>query len=208
MIIWYVFQAFVLATAISFAGSIQLGPVNFGTIRTALQYNKKSAILFGFGGSLPELFYSALAIGSSNFLARYEHLNGYLKYLTIGVLFVFGMYLILQKPTEAGNGSQLKKGNHMWLGMSFGILNPQLYPFWLFVITNLRSNGLLTNESWPVQVAFVIGTAAGAFLLQYLVAVVTSKKRQFVYMKMTKNYNKVLGSILLAVAIFQLVINL
>ena len=206
--IWHIFQALILSTAISFAGSIQLGPVNFGTIRTALRYNKKSAILFGFGGSLPELFYSALALGSSNLLSRYEYLDDYLKYLTIGVLFIFGIYLIFQKPTEASEKDSPDKGNHVWRGMGFGILNPQLYPFWLFIITNLRSNNLLTDERWPVQAAFVIGTAAGAFLLQYLVAVVTSKKREFVYMKLTKNYNKILGAVILAVAVFQLVINL
>jgi tRNA1(Val) A37 N6-methylase TrmN6 len=58
-----------------------------------------------------------------------------------------------------------------------------------------------------VQAAFVFGTAAGAFLLQYMVAVFTSKKREFVYMKLTKNYNRVLGAIILGVAVFQIVIN-
>jgi threonine/homoserine/homoserine lactone efflux protein len=207
MNLWFIIQAFFLAAVISFAGSVQLGPVNFGTIKTALEYNKKSAILFGFGGSLPELLYSALAIGSSNLLSKYDQLDTYLHYLTIGVLFIFGIYLIFQKPAEVSNKNSLKKGNHVWLGLSFGILNPQLYPFWLFIITNLRSNNLLSDESWPVQAAFVLGTAAGAFLLQYIVAVFTSKKREFVYMKLTKNYNKVLGAIILGVAVFQIVIN-
>ena len=209
MIAWHILEAFFLATAISFAGSVQLGPVNFGTIQMALNKNQRSAILFGFGGSLPELLYCGLAFGSSNLLSRYEGLEDYLKYVTIGILFVFGMYLVLQRPAEGGKPTFKKtNGKEVWLGITFGLFNPQLFPFWLFVITYLRSNNFITNPSWLVQGAFVIGTAAGAFLLQYIVAVVTSRKREFLYMKLTTNYNKVLGGIILAVALITLVINL
>lgn len=208
MIFWHILEAFVLALAISFAGSVQLGPVNFGTIQTALNKNKRAAILFGFGGSLPELLYCGLAFGSSNLLSRYEGLEDILKFATTGILFVFGLYLVLQKPSEGGSKTFDKSGKEVWLGMTFGLLNPQLYPFWLIVITYLRSNNLVTSPSWFVQGAFVIGTAAGAFLLQYLVAVVTSQKREFLYMKLTTNYNKVLGGIILTVALITLVINL
>lgn len=206
--IWSILEALVIATAISFAGSVQLGPVNFGTIHTALHKNKKAAITFGFGGSLPELLYCGLAIGSSNFIAQYEGLEDYLKYLTIGVLFLFGTYLIFQKATSEYKHKSEKKGKELWLGATFGLLNPQLYPFWLFIITYLRTNSILENDRWPVQVAFVIGSALGAFLLQWLVAEFTTRKREFIYLRLTKNYNKVLGAIIIAIAVFQLVINL
>ena len=209
MIAYDIIEAFILATVISFAGSVQLGPVNFGTIQRALNKNKKSAILFGFGGSLPELLYCGLAFGGSNLLSRFEGIEVYLKYVTTGILFVFGMYLMLQKPSrgEVKNLSE-SNGKEVWLGMTFGLLNPQLFPYWLFIITLLRSHNLITNPSWFVQGAFVVGTAAGAFLLQYLVAVITSKKREFLYEKLTVNYNKVLGGVILAVALITLVINL
>ncbi len=209
MIVYDIIEAFFLATAISFAGSVQLMPVNFGTIQRALNKNKKSAILFGFGGSLPELLYCGLAFGGSNLLSRFEGLEDYLKYVTTGILFVFGMYLMLQKPSRGGmkNLSE-SKGKEVWLGMTFGLFNPQLFPYWLFVITYLRGQNLITNPSWFIQGAFVIGTATGAFLLQYLVAVFTSAKREFLYEKLTTNYNKVLGGIILAVALVTLVINL
>jgi threonine/homoserine/homoserine lactone efflux protein len=208
MIAWHILEAFLLATVISFAGSVQLGPVNFGTIQTALNKNKKAAILFGFGGSLPELLYCGLAFGSSNLLSQYEGLEAYLKYVTTGILFVFGIYMMFQKPSKGGKKTDQKSGKEVWRGMTFGLLNPQLYPFWLIIITNLRSYDLVTSPSSYVQVAFVVGTAAGAFLLQYVVAVVTTLKREYVYMKLTTNYNKVFGGIILAVALVQLVINL
>jgi len=206
--IWSILEALVIATAISFAGSVQLGPVNFGTIHTALHKNKKAAITFGFGGSLPELLYCGLAIGSSNFISQYEGLEDYLKYLTIGVLLLFGTYLIFQKATSEYKHKSEKKGKELWLGATFGLLNPQLYPFWLFIITYLRTNSILENDTWPVQVAFVVGSALGAFLLQWLVAEFTTRKREFIYLRLTKNYNKVLGAIIIAIALFQLVINI
>ncbi|MCE7994144.1 MAG: LysE family transporter [Roseivirga sp.] len=208
MIIWHIFEAFFLATLISFVASIQLGPVNYGTIRTALNKNKKAAILFGFGGSLPELLYCSLAFGGSNLLIQYEGLGDYLKYLTIGVLLVFGIYTFFQKPSEGGSKTDQKSGKEVWRGMTFGLLNPQLFPYWLFVITLLRGYNLVTSPSWFVQGAFVVGTAVGAFLLQYLVAVVTTRKREFIYTKLTTNYNKVFGTILIALALATLVIDL
>lgn len=208
MIVWQIFEAFLLAGLISFGGSVQLGPVNFGTIQTALNKNKKAAILFGLGGSLPELLYCGLAFGSSNLLSQYEGLEDYLKYLTTGILLVFGIYMILQKPSDGSTKTDQRTGREVWRGMTFGLLNPQLYPFWLIVITNLRSYDLVTSPSVYVQAAFVIGTAAGAFLLQYIVAVVTSRKREFVYTKLTTNFNKVFGGIIIAAALVQLVVNL
>lgn len=206
--IWSVLEALLLATAISFAGSVQLGPVNFGTIHTALHKNKKAAILFGLGGSLPELLYCGLAIGSSNFISQFEGLESYLKYLTTGVLFLFGIYLLFQKAASGHKSNKSKKtGKEIWMGATFGLLNPQLYPFWLFIITYLRSNSILENTSWPSQVAFVLGSALGAFLLQLLVAEFTTRKREFIYLRLTKNYNRVLGIIIIAIAVFQLVIN-
>jgi len=205
--LWAVFSSLLLATAISFAGSVQLGPVNFGTIHTALNKDKQSAIRFGFGGSLPELLYCGLAFASANLLGRFEGFQDTLKYLTIGILLVFGTYLIFQKSSTTSK-RRFRKGNELWLGFTFGLLNPQLYPFWLFVITNLKTNNILVPNHWMVEVAFVLGTALGAFLLQYLVAEFTSRKREFIYMRLTKNYNKVLGAIVIGIALIQLLLNL
>ena len=206
MLISIVYALFI-STAISFAGSVQLGPVNFGTIYTALHKNKKAAILFGFGGSIPELLYCGLAFGSSNLLAQFEGLNDYLKYLTSAVLFIFGTYLLFQRTASGSSNVNIKEGKEVWRGALFGLLNPQLFPFWLFIITNLRSNQVLTALDWPQQLAFTIGAALGAFLLQLIVAEIASRKREFIYLRLTKNYNKVLGAVILTVAIIQLVIN-
>ncbi len=206
--LWAVFSSLLLATVISFAGSVQLGPVNFGTIHTALNKDKKSAIRFGFGGSLPELFYCGLAFASANLLDRFESFQDTLKLLTIGVLLIFGTYLMFQKSSSQASNQKLKRGNEVWVGATFGLLNPQLYPFWLFIIANLKTNQILTSSHWLVVSAFVIGAALGAFLLQYLVAEITSRKREFLYKRLTKNYNKVLGAIILGIAILQIIFNL
>ena len=207
MSLFLVIKAFLLAVGISFCGSVQLGPVNFGTIHTALNKHKNAAIRFGFGGSLPELLYCALAFGSAGILEQFGLFQDYLKYLTSGILFVFGLVLIFQKSGDGKRSYQAKDGNEIWWGATFGLFNPQLYPFWLFIIAYLKSNDIHHFTSLSTQVAFTMGTAVGAFVLQYLVAVLASKNRAFIYTKITKNYNKVLGAVIIAVAIIQLVIN-
>jgi len=208
MIVLLILQAFGIATLISFAGSVQLGPVNFGTIQTALNKDLKSALLFGFGGSLPELLYCGLAFGGSNLLAKYEGLDQYLQYSTTAILLIFGIYLLLKKASTMDSQKSQKAGKEIWMGITFGMLNPQLFPFWLIVISNLRSYNILVDDNFFIQGAFVLGTACGAFILQYAVAFITTKKKAFLYTKLTKNYNKVLGSIIIAVALIQLIINL
>mgnify|MGYP001075604809 CR=1 FL=1 len=201
-----VLYALLLATMISFAGSVQLGPVNFGTIHTALQKNKRAARLFGLGGSLPELLYCGLAFGGSNLLAQFEGLNDTLKYLTSAVLLAFGIYLLFQKPSSSKSKINIKEGREVYRGALFGLLNPQLFPFWLFIITYLRSNQILKADVWPKQLGFIFGAALGAFLLQLVVAEVASRKREFIYLKLAKNYNKVLGCLILVVAVAQFVL--
>ncbi len=201
-----VLYALLLATMISFAGSVQLGPVNFGTIHTALQKNKRAARLFGLGGSLPELLYCGLAFGGSNLLAQFEGLNDTLRYLTSAVLLVFGIYLLFQKPSSSKSKINIKEGREVYRGALFGFLNPQLFPFWLFIITYLRSNQILKADVWPEQLAFIFGAALGAFLLQLIVAEVASRKREFIYLRLAKNYNKVLGCLILVVAFAQFVL--
>lgn len=207
MIVLLIIKAFLLATAISFAGSVQLGPVNFGTIHTALNKHKNAAIRFGFGGSLPELLYCALVFGSAGLLERFGLFQDYLKYLTSGILFVFGLVLIFQKSGNGKRNYQIKDGNELWWGATFGLLNPQLYPFWLFIIAYLKSNNIHQFSTLSTQIAFAIGATVGAFILQYLVAVLAAKNKAFIYNKVAKNYNKVLGAVIIAVAIIQLVIN-
>ena len=90
--------------------------------------------------------------------------------------------------------------------MLFGLFNPQLLPFWLFVISFLSSNGILVSASIWDQVAFSLGTMTGAFLLQWLVAEFTSRKREFIFLKLSKHYNKVLGGLILLVALLQLLL--
>lgn len=199
-----VLKSFLLATLISFAGSVQLGPVNFGTIHTALNKNKSSAILFGFGGSLPELLYSGIALWGASLVFQFEEIQVYLKFITSAILMMFGLVLIFQKSADPAKVYKIRKGNYMIAGALFGLLNPQLLPFWLFVISYLASNEILINQSFSDKAAFSVGTMFGAFLLQWLVAEITSRKRAFVFHRLNKNYNKILGSIILLVAIFQL----
>ncbi len=208
MVVFLILQAFLLATVISFAGSVQLGPVNFGTIQTALNKDLKSALRFGFGGSLPELLYCGLAIGGSNLLEKTEGLGDTLKYVTSAILFIFGIYLLLQKPKEGGFKEKKGTGNEIWMGMTFGLFNPQLFPFWLIIITNLRSYNIMVSDLMAEQVAFAVGTAFGAFLLQYLVAVITIKKRDFLFSKVSTNFNHILGVIIIGVGLLQVILTL
>ncbi len=168
---------FIITLFISFIGSIQLGPVNVSVINAAVLKKYKSALYIGFGGALPELFYSTLAIQSLSFINQYHFIQEYLSYICIPLFFILGIYFLFKKPEininidleVHNNKSKISNLKSMFLGFSLGLFNPLLLPFWLMVINMYDQNQLILIHTILGKLAFVLGTAVGAFLLQYCI---------------------------------------
>ena len=79
---------------VSFLGSLQLGPVNLSVIRTTLTSSIRQAKWVAFGGVVPEIIYSFLALqissisGFSDSLLNYKWLVGAF-FMLIGVYYFF-----------------------------------------------------------------------------------------------------------------------
>jgi threonine/homoserine/homoserine lactone efflux protein len=88
--------AFLFAAVISFWGSLQLGPVNVCVIETALSYGKRQALIVAFGGILPELIYSTLAVFGANWLVQYPQFTLIFGWIIVLLLFSLGIYYLLK----------------------------------------------------------------------------------------------------------------
>ena len=196
--------AFFLAAAISFWGSLQLGPVNVCVIQTALAHGKRQALIVATGGALPEIIYSSLAVAGATIIEQYPSLMHGFSWAVIVLLFILGIYYFFKPYHEIK--VKPSQGAGFAKGFLLAILNPQLMPFWLGVLVYMRGyvnfyNGTLFSP----YIAFVIGTAAGAWALLF-----TFTKLAIAYKKKLKeilhhNLNRIVGGLFIILAIVELV---
>jgi threonine/homoserine/homoserine lactone efflux protein len=160
LLLW--FFIFFFTAAVSFAGSLQAGLVNVSVVRTALTRNRQTALWLAAGGSLPEMLYAWLAVLAGNLVLMYpgvflwaDRLAGFV-FLGLGILY-------LRRPSKVVNTGEISSGSAFWQGLGLGLVNPQLFVFWLGVFVYL--NTLVMLDSRWLLGAFVAGTAFGAFVL-------------------------------------------
>jgi threonine/homoserine/homoserine lactone efflux protein len=174
-----------LTLIISFIGSVQLGPVNITVIRSAIQRNYKSAIFIGLGGALPELIYSALALRGANFLEKFPLVIDALFIICIPLFIGLGIYILFKNSqrkaddnsfhTSEKNNTEKSTISSIGIGFGIGLLNPMLLPFWMVVLSMYHQYNLMLIPSKMLELSFVLGTALGAFLLQFLIVVFLRK---------------------------------
>lgn len=200
----------IVASAVSFVGSLQLGPVNLYVINTVLHQSKKSAMWVAIGGCVPEFIYCALAVYASSFLNENKLIQQLLSIIFIVVLVCIGIVLLLKKqknntlPTTVVAAPQ-SAIESMGKGFGLAALNPQLLPFWIFVQVYFNSTTLLQLTSNTANIAYVIGAGAGALAL-LLTLITLVQKHKAVFLKYINHiyYYKVLGILFLSIAAQQL----
>ena len=174
-----VFIAFGVAVFFSFIGSVFLGLVNAAVIDTAINRSEKSALWLAFGGVLPEIPYTLIAIFGTSYIAILE---GYKMEMSIGMGIVFiliGLSYMLKKKQEIKAQNVIQTGAlaNFSKGFLLAIANPQLIFYWsgyLIVFqTGTFSNGkpffTFTDSVWdPTKWSFAIGASAGAFLILFI----------------------------------------
>ncbi len=162
---------FALTTGISFLGSLQAGLVNVAVIRTALTRGRKAALWLALGGSLPEMLYAGLAAVAGDFINQYAWLGRYMDYGVIAVFLAMGVSMILQKPkpVSVNPESDATARRAFWKGLALGLINPQLFPFWLGVYV-YANRTLFPLQNLLFQLSFMSGAAFGAWLLLSVLA--------------------------------------
>jgi threonine/homoserine/homoserine lactone efflux protein len=195
---------FLLTALISFAGSLQVGPVNYFVMETGLRQNKTAAILVAIGGSIPEFIYSVLAITIGISLQQTPAFFLAFEWITIALLIALSIYYFLKKVAQNTQPRISKKGSFL-KGFTLGLLNPQLLPFWLVVYTSFFTSTGLSITSFPQQLAFILGTGIGAFGLHLcLIYLVQTNKERLVKWLAFPYFNRFLGGFFLLLAFVQI----
>ena len=208
---------FLVAAGLSFFGSVFLGLVNVAVIQAAITRSEKSALWLAFGGVLPEIPYSLIAIIGTSYV---DLLSAYEKHIAVTISFVFiliGISYLFKKNIEIGSTKSEEVGAlaHFTKGLLLAIANPQLIFFWsgylLLFQTGTFSDGPFFDFSqgiWGiVSWMFALGAAAGAFLILFIYTKLSSIYKEQLVKLIGDKMGKVIGFLFIGLGIISLVSN-
>ncbi|MEZ4900530.1 MAG: LysE family transporter [Spirosomataceae bacterium] len=196
---------FVVTAVISFVGSIQLGPVNLTVIQSVLRRNLQAGLWVAVGGSLPEMLYAGVAIWAGMWLKTHQTVWLILEWSAVPVLLGIGLVTFF----TPGSSMTLSKINNpssasMAKGFLVGMLNPQLFPYWLVMLLQFSNYDLLRVQTITEQMAFVAGTAVGALFLLIGVAILSFRFRERLMEQISRwSINRFLGVLFVLLAVGQ-----
>ncbi|MFT5056322.1 MAG: threonine/homoserine/homoserine lactone efflux protein [Pseudoalteromonas distincta] len=210
--------AFGVAVFFSFIGSVFLGLVNAAVIETAINRSEKSALWLAFGGVLPEIPYTLIAIFGTSYIAILE---GYKMEMSIGMGIVFiliGLRYMLKKKQEIKAQNSIETGAlaNFSKGFLLAIANPQLIFYWsgyLIVFqTGTFSNGkpffTFTDSVWdPTKWSFAIGASAGAFLILFIYIKLSSIYKDQLVRLIGDKLSHIIGLVFIVMGIFTILSN-
>lgn len=202
---------FIASSIASFIGSLQLGPVNLFVIDATLNTNKKSAYWVAFGGVIPEFIYCALAVYLGNYFLINPTIFLVFKILLILILTILGIIFLFKKNKKFEIEFQQKEitmsnTKSFFKGFTLAILNPQLLPFWMFVMVYFNSITFLELKSDFDKLAYILGAGLGAlFLLISIILTVNKLKSKFLNFLNNKYYYKVIALLFFLIALQQLI---
>ncbi|MEO8590278.1 MAG: LysE family transporter [Flavobacteriales bacterium] len=157
---------FLLATVVSFIGSLQAGLVNTAVLATTLRSGKHAGRSLALGGAIPEFLYAGLAFAFGTWITMLSSDHPVaLKWAAASTLFAMGIYFLfffklhLDRPGKVSGG--------IWKGLLIGLANPQLLLFWCGVKLSLHTFGI-TASGPDVLLGFALGAFAGALVLLLL----------------------------------------
>ncbi|MBI3510391.1 MAG: LysE family transporter [Bacteroidetes bacterium] len=196
---------FLFTAAISFAGSIQLGPVNLAVMQAVLEGRKKAALLIGTGVCIPEFIYSSFALFASAWLLERETLLRILEWGVVPVLLAMGIFNFIKKKDRVGDDETAnQKATDFLKGMTLSFLNPQLLPFWLMILVMLNGYDFFRIINTADKICFIAGTGCGEFILISFVVWITHRFRHFFLNKFKKwSLDKIFGTLFILLALVQ-----
>jgi threonine/homoserine/homoserine lactone efflux protein len=200
-----VFLIFIVTFCISFAGSVQIGPLNAAVIQATLLQNRRTALWIAIGGCIPEIIYGWIALYSVHFLEQHPLVFYNLRIAATIILLILGLFLVFKTQQERTFSSALSTQFSIFKGFVLSILNPQLLPFWVTILIAYKGFEWLSISSLGHKISFLLGASLGAFVIHLLFIVWTDKYRKKLNEWIDPNkINRILGCLFILIAFWQI----
>ena len=125
--------------------------------------------------------------------------------VTVGIIYLFKKHksFTLESPQKNIESSKMK---HFFKGFTLAGLNPQLLPYWMFVMVYFNSIKFLEIKSEFDKLSYILGAGLGALILliSIILTIKKFKTRILTYLN-NKYYYKALGILFIAISLQQLI---
>lgn len=179
------------------------GMLNMTAVRTKIEKDKKSALLFSLGAAIIVIPQAYIALAFANYFVKHPEVIDQLMIAGIVVLFVLSLFFFFQARKKFKGEGKTKKGNFILIGMFMSTMNMLAIPFYLVLSSVLEKKGLLIM-SQPFISLFVAGVFFGAlslFALYVIFAIFIERKAQFI----ASNINYILSILFFVLGILTLI---
>lgn len=208
------FFVVLISTAIlSYMSAIPPGIVNIRVIETSLFKGFGAAKAMALGAIVPELVYSILAVVAGDFLYRFPIVQDYIGWFMVLLFLGMAIYEYRKSLTPKSfdtediraSDIQKNKGTYFMQGVGYGMINPQMFPYWLTTLLYIK-NIFPYREINYFNEAFVLGAVLGGWALLYTYAWLAHYKKVelFNFLKRV-NFNKLTFILFLVLFLIQLI---
>lgn len=194
---------FLIATAVSFIGSLQAGLVNTAVLATTVRHGRESGRRMAMGGAIPEFIYAGIAYVFAGWVQQRLGADRHSVILiTSSILCALGVYfLFFFHPQVAVQGLDTKKARGFRRGLMLGLANPQLLLFWCGIRISLEAMQLSVQGPWGF-LAFAGGAAVGATILLILLVRLGNKLTERLAPGRLRTMFRIIGGVLFALGLF------
>lgn len=176
------FIHFFIGFLMAFVGLLPPGMLNMTVVRTTIENNKKSGVLFSLGAALIVIHQAFIALFFANYFVKHSEIIEQLSIVGVIVLFTLSIFFFFQARNKFTGEGEKRKGNYFFMGMFMSSINMLAIPFYFFYSSFFQNKGLLFLKN-PYILIFVLGAFLGAlslFILYTNFAVLIEKKAQFI----------------------------
>jgi threonine/homoserine/homoserine lactone efflux protein len=210
--------AFGIAAFFSFIGSVFLGLVNAAVIDTAITKSEKSALWLAFGGVLPEIPYTLIAILGSSYVGVLENYKLQLS-ISMGIIFILmGTNYVIKKRKKVELAEEAKIGAfpNFAKGLILAMANPQLIFYWsgylILFQTGTFTNGKpffsFSDSPWdPTKWSFALGASAGAFLILFIYIKLSTIYKDQLTKLIGDKFSHIIGALFIGIGLFTIIKN-
>jgi len=192
----------IVALATTTVGAVPLGLVNLSVLDSALKNDKRGATQIAYGASVVEVFFALTSLLAGAKLSPFFEGNPVVRYFVFAVLLVSGLFFWF-KTNKRTTRKQPGKSFGFLKGVLLNIVSIQVLLFWLLAAT------VLSAKQWlPGTFQEVLLFLSGVWLAKmgvlkgyaFLAKIVATHAEKF-----SANTNRIIGIVLLVVAIVQFI---
>lgn len=180
-------------------------------IQRTLSKGRMPALYTGLGAALSDLIYCLLTGLCLSFITDILDAHQFeLQLLGSVVLALFGLALFRKNPTRALKSAKVPRATNYWKDFASGFLFTFSNPFILFFIIGLyaRFNFILPEFEVYHYIVAYMAILGGALLWWWIITLLVDKLRKRINVRSLWLINRIIGAILLVMAIIGITMSL